>query len=85
MFLWWREWCLPEETSGGGASPSLVGAISTHFSNLKIGFLVPFVGCSLLLIFYLVDGRAEKASLARRQVSSPVSLFRSDARACWVC
>ena len=26
---------------GGGALPSLVGAISTHFSNLKIGFLCP--------------------------------------------
>ena len=49
---------------GGGALPWLVGALSTHFDNLKAGFLVPFVGCALLLIFYLVDGRAQKASLA---------------------
>ncbi len=42
--------------------PGLVGALSSHFGSLRVGFLVPlFGGLSGMLTFYLL----EKSSVAR--------------------
>lgn len=42
---------------GGGALPWLVGALSTRFSNLRVGFIVPLLGTASLLAFYSAQGR----------------------------
>jgi fucose permease len=47
---------------GGGALPWLVGALSTHFSSLRVGFAVPLVGTAALLVFYLSQGRAARTA-----------------------
>jgi len=38
---------------GGAALGWLVGALSSHFGSLRIGFLVPLVGAISMLVFYL--------------------------------
>jgi MFS transporter, FHS family, glucose/mannose:H+ symporter len=38
---------------GGAALGWLVGALSSHFGNLRVGFLVPLVGALGMLTFYL--------------------------------
>jgi FHS family glucose/mannose:H+ symporter-like MFS transporter len=42
---------------GGGAIPWLVGVISTRFSNLRAGFVVPLLGAASLLAFYFAQSR----------------------------
>jgi FHS family glucose/mannose:H+ symporter-like MFS transporter len=42
---------------GGGAIPWLVGALSTRFSDLRVGFVVPLLGAASLLVFYSAQGR----------------------------
>jgi fucose permease len=42
---------------GGGTLPWLVGALSTHFSNLRVGFAVPMLGAATLMAFYGTQGR----------------------------
>ena len=42
---------------GGGALPWLVGVLSTRFSNLRVGFVVPLLGAASLLVFYSAQGR----------------------------
>jgi FHS family glucose/mannose:H+ symporter-like MFS transporter len=41
---------------GGGAIPWLVGALSTRFSDLRVGFVVPLLGAASLLVFYSAQG-----------------------------
>jgi fucose permease len=43
---------------GGAVLPWLVGVISTHTGSLRSGFIVPLVGVSVLLAFYVVHGAA---------------------------
>jgi len=38
---------------GGAVLPWIVGALSTHFGNLRVGFLVPLAGSLAMLMFYL--------------------------------
>jgi FHS family glucose/mannose:H+ symporter-like MFS transporter len=42
---------------GGGVLPWFVGALSTHFSNLRVGFIVPLLGAVSLMAFYGAQGR----------------------------
>jgi fucose permease len=42
---------------GGGVLPWLVGALSTQFSSLRAGFLVPLLGAAGLMAFYGAQGR----------------------------
>jgi FHS family glucose/mannose:H+ symporter-like MFS transporter len=42
---------------GGGTLPWLVGALSTHFSSLRVGFAVPMLGAATLMAFYGAQGR----------------------------
>jgi fucose permease len=42
---------------GGGAIAWLVGALSTRFSDLRVGFVVPLLGAACLLAFYSAQGR----------------------------
>ncbi len=46
---------------GGAALAWLVGALSSHFGSLRVGFLVPLFGAVSMLTFYLM----QKASAAR--------------------
>ncbi len=46
---------------GGAALAWLVGALSSHFASLRVGFLVPLCGAVSMLTFYLL----QKASGAR--------------------
>ena len=43
---------------GGGVIPWLVGALSTQFANLRVGFVVPLLGTASLLAFYSSQSRA---------------------------
>jgi FHS family glucose/mannose:H+ symporter-like MFS transporter len=43
---------------GGAALGWLVGALSSHFGSLRIGFLVPLVGAIGMLVFYLSPAAA---------------------------
>jgi fucose permease len=45
-------------TFGGGAIPWCMGALSTRFSNLRVGFVVPLLGMASLLVFYSVQVRS---------------------------
>jgi FHS family glucose/mannose:H+ symporter-like MFS transporter len=42
---------------GGGVLPWFVGALSTHFSSLRAGFIVPLMGAAALMAFYGAQGR----------------------------
>ena len=39
---------------GGAVVPWVVGAVSTHFDSLRVGFFVPLAGVIVMLGFYLV-------------------------------
>jgi MFS transporter, FHS family, glucose/mannose:H+ symporter len=41
---------------GGAGLPWLVGVISTHFGSLRLGFFVPLVAVSAMLVFYISQG-----------------------------
>ncbi len=41
---------------GGAVLPWAVGALSTHFGSLKVGFMVPLVGALSMVVFYLAHG-----------------------------
>jgi fucose permease len=41
---------------GGAALPWVVGAISTHFGGLRVGFIVPLLGVTAMLFFYGTSG-----------------------------
>jgi fucose permease len=43
---------------GGAALPWVVGAISTHFGSLRMGFIVPLVGVTAMLFFYVTSNVA---------------------------
>ena len=40
---------------GGAALPWVVGAISTHFGGLRVGFIVPLLGVMAMLFFYVAS------------------------------
>jgi fucose permease len=40
---------------GGGTVPWLVGALSSRFSDLRTGFVVPLLGAASLIVFYSVQ------------------------------
>jgi|KBSMisStaDraftv2_1062788.scaffolds.fasta_scaffold00704_21 MFS transporter, FHS family, glucose/mannose:H+ symporter len=48
---------------GGGAIPWLVGALSTRFSDLRAGFVVPLLGAVSLVAFYSAQRRLPASSL----------------------
>ena len=53
---------------GGAVVPWAVGAVSTHFDNLRVGFFVPLAGVIVMLGFYLVHrppDLAAQGSLAK--------------------
>ena len=50
---------------GGGALPWLVGALSTRFSDLRVGFVVPLLGAASLLAFYSAQGRVPTPNLRK--------------------
>jgi fucose permease len=52
---------------GGAVVPWFVGEFSTHTAGLRTAFLVPLLGVSAMLVFYL----ASKASVGRRRADSP--------------
>jgi fucose permease len=41
---------------GGAVLPWAVGALSTHFGSLRVGFTVPLVGALSMVVFYLSHG-----------------------------
>jgi fucose permease len=43
---------------GGAALPWVVGAISAHFGSLRMGFIVPLVGVTAMLFFYVTSNVA---------------------------
>jgi MFS transporter, FHS family, glucose/mannose:H+ symporter len=48
---------------GGAVLPWLVGALSTHFGSLRVGFLVPLLGALILLVVYVANGRPRRRLL----------------------
>jgi FHS family glucose/mannose:H+ symporter-like MFS transporter len=48
---------------GGAVLPWMVGALSTHFSSLRVGFAVPLLGALILLVVYAVNGRPRRRIL----------------------
>jgi fucose permease len=42
--------------TGGAILPWLVGMVSTHTGSLRFGFIVPLLGVSAMLTFYVVHG-----------------------------
>jgi FHS family glucose/mannose:H+ symporter-like MFS transporter len=48
---------------GGAALPWLVGALSTHYGSLRVGFLVPLLGALIMLAVYVASGRPGKSAL----------------------
>jgi FHS family glucose/mannose:H+ symporter-like MFS transporter len=47
---------------GGAALAWLVGALSSHFGSLRVGFLVPLFGALSMLTFYLVQKSSAAAA-----------------------
>jgi fucose permease len=52
---------------GGAVMPWFVGEFSTHTAGLRTAFLVPLLGVSAMLVFYLTN----KASADRRRADAP--------------
>ncbi|MGH9515060.1 MAG: MFS transporter [Terriglobales bacterium] len=52
---------------GGAVVPWFVGEISTNTAGLRVAFLIPLVGVSAMLVFYLTH----KASAGRRRADAP--------------
>jgi len=48
---------------GGAALPWVVGAISTHFGSLRVGFLVPLAGLVAMLVFYTTRATSRVVAL----------------------
>jgi fucose permease len=42
---------------GGGVLPWVVGVASNHFGTVKVGLLVPLIGCAVMLLIYLQPAR----------------------------
>jgi len=51
-------------TLGGGILPWFVGALSTRFGSLRVGFIVPLLGAVTMLVFYLMNERSRPTDLA---------------------
>ena len=48
---------------GGAALPWMVGALSTHFGSLRVGFLVPLLSSIIMLVAYIVlHGKQHRSS-----------------------
>lgn len=43
---------------GGAVLPWVVGALSTQFGSLRVGFIVPLVGALCMLVFYSAQGNS---------------------------
>ena len=54
---------------GGAVVPWFMGELSTHAAGLRLAFLVPLLGVSAMLAFYLTNKAA--AAARRRQVNAP--------------
>src|SRR5256885_9283457 len=52
---------------GGAVVPWFVGEFSTHTGGLRTAFLLPLLGVSAMLVFYLTN----KASVGRRGAEAP--------------
>jgi len=52
---------------GGAVLPWLVGLVSTHSGSLRVAFFVPLMGCTLLMLFYLLNGQSSRVLAARPQ------------------
>ena len=52
---------------GGATLPWVIGEISSHTTGLRTAFLVPLVGVSAMLVFYLTN----RASATRRGAEAP--------------
>lgn len=52
---------------GGAVVPWFVGEVSTHAAGLRAAFLVPLMGVSAMLVFYLTN----KASVGRGRAGAP--------------
>jgi fucose permease len=50
---------------GGAVVPWFVGALSTHTASLRTAFLVPLLGVSAMLVFYLTS------NAGRRRADAP--------------
>ncbi len=48
---------------GGAALPWLVGALSTHYGSLRVGFVVPLIGALIMLGVYATRGRPSQSAL----------------------
>ncbi len=48
---------------GGAVLPWLVGALSTHFGGLRVGFLVPLLGSVIMLTVYVASGKPRRSGL----------------------
>jgi len=51
---------------GGAVMPWFVGELSTHAAGLRVAFLVPLLGVSAMLIFYLMN----RAATGRRRIEA---------------
>jgi fucose permease len=54
---------------GGAVVPWVVGAVSTRFDNLRVGFFVPLAGVIVMLGFYLVHRPPDLAAEGSRAKS----------------
>jgi fucose permease len=57
---------------GGAVLPWVVGMISAHFGSLRLGFFVPMVAVSVLLVFYIfqeITGRRLRAVTVQPAIS----------------
>jgi MFS transporter, FHS family, glucose/mannose:H+ symporter len=48
---------------GGAVLPWLVGALSTHYGSLRVGFAVPLFGALSMLAVYVANGRPRRRAL----------------------
>jgi|SRR5579864_302108 len=46
---------------GGAIVPWVVGAVSTHAKNLRMGFFVPLAGVTAMLVFYVISDASSAA------------------------
>jgi len=52
---------------GGAVVPWFVGEVSTHAAGLRAAFLVPLLGVSAMLVFYLTNS----TGVGRRRTEAP--------------
>jgi fucose permease len=58
---------------GGAVLPWLVGVISTHFGSLRLGFFVPLVAVTVMLVFYISQEVTGRRLLASTTALTPSS------------